>query len=230
MADGITQVQDYESRHSIVITPAKMVRYYENVKLGNESYPWSTVFDEHSSISRMYRDLGCQHYLVQERDDQRPDIAGLTTVGFERWVTLLIRAYPEEEHRRLQKAILDMPITNPDNNERFPKEISRRLFPQCEDRGIRDHPERVPALHDTVFHTSSADKQGRDSQNHRRQRISFVLPTDSHSDSSGYFDEPAYKGAKRAKRQPDKDIRSYRASPRRYKRFLYDAETKDKIK
>jgi hypothetical protein len=44
MADGTPQVEDYEPRHSIVITPAKMVRYYENVKLRNESYPWSSMF------------------------------------------------------------------------------------------------------------------------------------------------------------------------------------------
>ena len=139
-----------------------------------------------------------------------------------------------------------MPITNPDNNERFPKEISRRLFPQCKDRGIRDHIEcsiskhadiQLPRrsnrkesqpCHDTLLHTSSADKQGRDSQNHRHQRISFVLPTDSRSDSSQYFDEPAYKGAKRAKRQPDKDIRSYRESPKRDKRASTDRQAAPK--
>ena len=78
----------------------------------------------------MYRDLSCQHHLVQERYDERPDIPGLTPVGFERWVTLLIQAHPEEEFERLQKAVLEMPISNPDDKkERFPKEISRRLFP-----------------------------------------------------------------------------------------------------
>lgn len=38
------QIEDYEPRHSIVITPAKMVRYYETVKLKNELYPWSSAF------------------------------------------------------------------------------------------------------------------------------------------------------------------------------------------
>ena len=86
----------------------------------------------------MYRDLECQHHLVQERHDERPDIPGLTPVGFERWVTLLIQAHPEEEFVRLQKAVLEMPISNPDDKkERFPKEISRRLFPGHDDRRIR---------------------------------------------------------------------------------------------
>ena len=87
----------------------------------------------------MYRDLKCQHHLVQEKHDQRPDIPGLTPVGFERWVTLLIHAHPEAEFERLQKAILDMPISNPDDKkERFPKEISRRLFPVHEDTRTRE--------------------------------------------------------------------------------------------
>ncbi len=134
------------------------------------------VFDEHSSISRMYRDLECQHHLVQERDDQRPDIPDLTPVDFKRWVTLLIQAHPEEEHRRLQKAVLNMPISNSDKNERFSKKISWRLFPQYEDRGIRDHVEYSISKHadiqlsrrsnrkkpqpcrDNLFQTTSADK------------------------------------------------------------------------
>ncbi|KAL9044311.1 MAG: hypothetical protein Q9214_002542, partial [Letrouitia sp. 1 TL-2023] len=131
-------IEDYEPRHSLVITPNKMIKYYQDVKLPTELYPWSTVFDdEHSSISRMYRDLECQHHLVQERYHERPDIPGLTPIGFERWVTILIQAHPEEEYKRLQKAVLDMPISNPDDRkERFPKEISRRLFPGSGDEQV----------------------------------------------------------------------------------------------
>jgi len=53
-------------------------------------------------------------------------------------MTLLIQAYPEEEFERVQKTVLKMPISSPDDKqERFPKEISRRLFPDHEDRQIR---------------------------------------------------------------------------------------------
>lgn len=44
MADDILQIEDYEPRYSIVITPAKMIRYYKIVKLENEIYPWSSAF------------------------------------------------------------------------------------------------------------------------------------------------------------------------------------------
>ncbi|KAL9020887.1 MAG: hypothetical protein Q9185_001850 [Variospora sp. 1 TL-2023] len=145
-------IEDYKPYHSIVITPDKMVQFYKDVKLSDELYPWSTVFDdEHSSISRMYRDLECQHHLVQEHFDEKPDIPGLTPVGFQRWVTLLIQAHPQEEFERLAKAVLAMPINNPDEKkERFPKELSRRLFPGFGDDGIRERLEQVISLHANI--------------------------------------------------------------------------------
>lgn len=138
MADDTLQIEDFEPRHSIVITPARMVRYYEIVKLKNELYPWSSAFphavkytipltyclavsDEHSSVSRMYRDLKCQHHLVQELNGQRPNIPGLAPVGFDRWMTLFVKAYPEEMYKRLQKAVPDMPISNSDKKKDFHK-------------------------------------------------------------------------------------------------------------
>ncbi|KAL8708523.1 MAG: hypothetical protein Q9220_006575 [cf. Caloplaca sp. 1 TL-2023] len=145
-------IEDYKPCHSLVITPDKMVRYYQDVKLANELYPWSAVFDdEHSSISRMYRDLECQHHLVQEHLDERPDIPGLTPLGFQKWMTLLIQAHPDEEYERLQKAVLAMPINNPDDKkERFPKELSRRLFPGFEDLQTRERLEKVISLHANI--------------------------------------------------------------------------------
>ena len=43
--DCALQIEDYEPQHSIVITPTKMVKYYDDVKLSNELYPWSSTFD-----------------------------------------------------------------------------------------------------------------------------------------------------------------------------------------
>ena len=44
MVDDTLQIEDYEPRHSIIITPVKMVKYYETVKLKNELYPWLSAF------------------------------------------------------------------------------------------------------------------------------------------------------------------------------------------
>ena len=89
----------------------------------------------------MYRELHVQHHLVQDDDvfDVRPDIPSLTAKGFERWQTMMIQAYPDEEFERLQKAVVNMPISNPDDRkERFPKDIPRRLFPKQGRLEIRD--------------------------------------------------------------------------------------------
>jgi hypothetical protein len=43
MASGLLtrhQVEDYEPKRSLVITPAKMLKFYEEVKLRDETYPW----------------------------------------------------------------------------------------------------------------------------------------------------------------------------------------------
>ena len=123
--------------------------------------------DERTSISRMYRELACQHHLVQERFDERPDIPGLTPVGFERWVTMLIQAHPDEEFERLQKAVLDMPISNPDDKkERFPKDISRRLFPGFPDLKIREDLENAISEHANIDLPNRAERD--ESPSHKR--------------------------------------------------------------
>jgi hypothetical protein len=107
------------------------------------------IFDDHtSSISRLYREVEAEHHLIQENPKERPDIPALTPRGFERWATLMILAYPERELARLQKAVLDMPISNPDDKkERFPKEIPRRLFPKSPDLDVRKKLEKAIVTH-----------------------------------------------------------------------------------
>ena len=51
LADGVLQIEDYEPQHSIVITPTKMVKYYDDVKLSNELYPWPSTFEERNCRS-----------------------------------------------------------------------------------------------------------------------------------------------------------------------------------
>lgn len=54
----------------------------------------------------------------------------------------MIQANPDREYERLQKAVLNMPISNPDDKkERFPKEIPRRLFPEVADISLREEVE-----------------------------------------------------------------------------------------
>src|SRR4051794_21765336 len=111
-------IEDYEPQNSLVVTPAKMQKYYEATKVFSELLPFHIIFDDHtSSISRLYREVEAQHHLTQVKLDERPDTPGLTPLGFATWATLLIRAYPEQEFERLQKTALEMPISNPDDKK-----------------------------------------------------------------------------------------------------------------
>ena len=92
-----------------------------------------------SNISHLYRDLDCQHHFVQRQYDEKPSIPALTPLGFQCWMTHIIQAHPDEEFMRLAKVAMDMPISNAeDRKERFPKQLSRRLFPKQPNRQIRD--------------------------------------------------------------------------------------------
>lgn len=68
-------------------------------------------------------------------------------------MTILITASPDHEVVRLQKTVLEMPISNADNpRERFPKEISRQLFPK---RGDDQAREKVRRAFPSAAQTSS---------------------------------------------------------------------------
>ncbi|USP81176.1 hypothetical protein yc1106_08450 [Curvularia clavata] len=128
-------IEDYEPKNSLVIPPSKMLKFYEEVKLKDEIYPWQTIFGKisYSSLSKIYRDMRCQHHLIQQHPAEQPYIPALTPDGFQEWMTAMIQAYPDTEYERLVKAILDMPISNADDRkERFPKELPRRMFPTTE--------------------------------------------------------------------------------------------------
>ncbi|PWY74429.1 hypothetical protein BO70DRAFT_364394 [Aspergillus heteromorphus CBS 117.55] len=133
-------IENYAPGNTLVVTPDKLQKFYEDTSVSSDPYPWKDIFDDRtSSISRLYREVEAEHHLVQNKLDERPDIPGLTPRGFERWATLMIQAHPEKEYERLQKAVLNMPISNPDNRkERFPKEIPRRLFPDTPILSVRE--------------------------------------------------------------------------------------------
>ncbi|KAF2141374.1 uncharacterized protein K452DRAFT_319004 [Aplosporella prunicola CBS 121167] len=135
-------ISDYEPKRSLVVTPVKMRKFYEEVLCEDETIPWDTIFGtlSNESISKMYRDLCCQHHFVQDDVNKIPDIPSLTPDGFQTWMTLMIQADPDLEFKRLSKAVKSMPISNADDlKERFPKELSRRLFPKAGNTQAHQH-------------------------------------------------------------------------------------------
>jgi len=155
-----TKIEEFPAKKSIVVTPSKMAAYYAAHTLDKEPHPllskflqsiflnkhslFPAIFRAHSNdhISRLYQDLGCQHHLVQEDSHSAPIIPALTPVGFAHWMTINILAYPDEESERLAKVVIAMPI-DADGDlvdgkpERLPKQISRHLLPDREDRSYR---------------------------------------------------------------------------------------------
>lgn len=146
-------IENYEPKHSLVITPEKMQKFYEVTKLEErpEIYPWKLIFDDKtSSISRLLRerDIRVQHHLIQGAPDARPDIPGLTPHGFASWMIMLIKAHPDQEHERLAKLLKIMAVNHPrERGQRFPAAISRRLFPATGDETISKRLTELLAAH-----------------------------------------------------------------------------------
>lgn len=71
----------------------------------------------------------------------RPTVPGLTLHGWTQWMTLAMRAHPDEEARRFAKVITMLPINaeSPLDGklERLPKQISRHLLPEKADPASR---------------------------------------------------------------------------------------------
>jgi hypothetical protein len=130
-------------RKSIVVIPDKMAAFYENHGVENEVYPLVTVFksqisQNYANLSNLYQELECQHFLVQDEPFAKPMIPALTPEGFAHWMTMWIRAYPDQEAKRLEKVVVSTPIDADGENvdgkpERLPKQISRHLLPSRED-------------------------------------------------------------------------------------------------
>ncbi|CZR58510.1 uncharacterized protein PAC_08402 [Phialocephala subalpina] len=132
-------INEFPPRKSLVISPAKMAAFYQDYASESEEQPWLSIFRADLSTSVLYQDLGCEHHLVQKDPKAAPSIPSLTAVGFAHWMTIQVLAYPEAEWRRLQKVVRQMPV-DADGElvdgkpERLPKQLSRYLLPEREDR------------------------------------------------------------------------------------------------
>lgn len=130
-------IEDCKPQNSIVVTPGKLADFFQMTEVPSEMHPWTAVFGgklTNNAISRLFSHLRCQHHLIQFGDQDTPTIPGLTPLGFQSFMTILIQAYPDQEYQRLGKALKNLPISNADDpSERFPKELTRRLLPATGD-------------------------------------------------------------------------------------------------
>lgn len=86
-----------------------------------------------SSLSNIYRVLGCEHFYVAPSREQKPTIPALTPQGFETWMFTQLMTHPSHEAARIQKIVASWPIHDTKEGRRFPKSIPRRCFPEKED-------------------------------------------------------------------------------------------------
>ncbi|KAJ5225988.1 hypothetical protein N7468_007213 [Penicillium chermesinum] len=183
-------IEDYPPGNTLVVTPEKMQRFYRETAVPGDNYPWHDIFDDRtSSISRLFRGVQAEHHLVQlDNLKERPDVPGLTPKGFERWATIMIQCHPDREYERLQKAVLHMPISNPDDRkERFPKEIPRRLFPDVADLQLRQETGDYIIEHCGVNLPRITDEERAQAQHAKK-------PDTSSSASNGTANIPASNG------------------------------------
>ncbi|KAL8366033.1 hypothetical protein RB595_004697 [Gaeumannomyces hyphopodioides] len=142
VADHI--IAEFVPRKSIVVTPEKLAEFYSRHGLPNELFPFANMFSpralEYSffeRVSDLYDDLGCQYHLVPKDGKSRPVVPALTPTGFSQWLITNIKAYPEEEARRLAGVVLQVPLSVANaadgKLERMPRMISRGLLPEQPD-------------------------------------------------------------------------------------------------
>lgn len=92
-------------------------------------------------LENLYRDLDCPYHLLQASPKSKPFVPGLTPTGFVKWFTTSILAYPEQECRRLNMLLADLPplviIDAQGKQEVLPKTLPRHVFPKNPDKKTR---------------------------------------------------------------------------------------------
>ncbi|EMT62508.1 hypothetical protein FOC4_g10006125 [Fusarium odoratissimum] len=141
-------ISEYSPHNSLVVTPEKLNAFYLEYKLDTETFPFQQIFDcrPHGALDNLetlYQHLRCENHLIQRRPGGMPHIPSLTPAGFERWMTCQLRAFPDQEAKRLNHIMTDLPITADgvlvdDKPERLPKQISRHLLPATRHRETHD--------------------------------------------------------------------------------------------
>ncbi|KAK0706394.1 hypothetical protein B0T26DRAFT_452095 [Lasiosphaeria miniovina] len=138
--------EELTPRKMEVVTPDKVVIFYLHYKLDVEVFPFTAIFSgrgrqAHERVADLYHQLGCEYYLVPAEAQCRPTMPGLTMRGFAQWMTWTIRAYPDEEARRLARAVSALPFNAESlldgKPERLPKQISRHLLPEKPNQDAR---------------------------------------------------------------------------------------------
>ncbi|KAJ4267283.1 hypothetical protein NW762_003387 [Fusarium torreyae] len=162
-------IVEYSPHNSLVVTPEKLNAFYHEYKIESDTFPFQQIFDcrPHGaldSLETLYQHLRCENHLIQRRPSGMPHIPSLTPAGFERWMVCQIQAFPDQEAKRLNHILADLPITADGalvdgKPERLPKQISRHLLPATRHRETHDLV--VDAISGWIKHTEENESDFR---------------------------------------------------------------------
>lgn len=104
--------------------------------------------DSHRKLETLYKDLNIGFYWVPEEPQSRNVVPAMTHDGFRKWMTLMVEAFPDQEHERLNKVMATMEIRNGnDHSERYPSRLPRQLLP------LRSNPDAHARVRYAIFET-----------------------------------------------------------------------------
>ncbi|RXG50624.1 hypothetical protein VDGE_06940 [Verticillium dahliae] len=159
-----------------LITPDKMQNFYAKYRIENEEFPLQDAFKpcKNTTFERtqyLYQDLDCPYSLSQAVPQAHPTIPGLTRMGFVKWMTINILAYPDQESRRFGLLLPDLAplkIIGPDGaQECLPYTLPRNLLPATHDKKVQDRGDF--GGEQTPMHQASARRSQVSSHCHHRQ-------------------------------------------------------------
>ncbi|KAF7563094.1 hypothetical protein G7046_g1033 [Stylonectria norvegica] len=185
-------ISEYNPTNSIVITPEKLYAFYTQYKLDSEVFPFRSIFHCNrrgalDNLEDLYQHLRCGYHLVQGRSGSMPHIPALTPAGFQDWMVRQIQAFPEQEAKRLNRVLAELPISadGPGMDgkpERLPKQLSRHLLPETHQREV--HTSVVTAISNWLKSAGYSDlsqrKEPRSDDGHRsgRRSVDQITPKD----------------------------------------------------
>ncbi|KAK4228019.1 hypothetical protein QBC38DRAFT_171414 [Podospora fimiseda] len=149
---GIGQyiLEEFLPQKTTVINPEKLASFYAHHKVDSEPHPFTDIFRNrslsqqfYSKLQDLFESLSCEYYLIPSSSSgsPKPIVPSLTPQGWQRWMTLSIRSYPDVEARRFSSVFSTLPINAVSlldgKLERLPKQISRHLFPEKPDISLQ---------------------------------------------------------------------------------------------
>ena len=87
-----------------------------------------------TSLSFVYRTLGCYHTLQPSKDRHAsPSLPALTPAGFVQWQTIQLLLEPETNGPFLQRAVKRFNLINPVDGKSFPSVLPKESLPSQPD-------------------------------------------------------------------------------------------------